>query len=42
MTKQEEIVLSAMAAGKDATHSPVQIQKLLLLFIGKIAGVAQW
>jgi hypothetical protein len=31
MTKQQAIVLGAMAAGKDATYSPVQIQKLLFL-----------
>lgn len=31
MIKRDDIVLAAMAAGKGATHSPVQIQKLLFL-----------
>src|SRR5713101_3682080 len=31
MIKQDDIVLAVMAAGKGATHSPVQIQKLLFL-----------
>jgi hypothetical protein len=31
MTKQDEIVLAALAAGQGETHSPVQVQKLLFL-----------